>query len=540
MGLPRFGTLFRVFSCVLLLAANSVLAQPDIGGGSGAGGSGDITDVFDCSTGNCASITTSGSDLLDMSGQTPAANRGFLMLQGTDCSSAITEGQLCWDTDDNVLYIGDGAAAASPTSGDITDVFNCANGDCNDIALADGDRLNMSSVNPNTTTEGLIFPQGLACTSATAEGQVCWDTDGDTLYVGDGTAAAQIVMGTANITQAADCSGKTALGDMCIDTDNGVLYIGNGTAAEATILGSVSTIDQAADCSTFIAIGQLCIDTDDGAVYAGDGAEAVALIEGLTTPTLDSVFDTGKTIDGANSQANAMVVGDGTDGLRLYVGTGGPIIECFQGAGTCDIIHDIPSGNDFILKYNTTTGITIDSSGNVTLTNALIETKSFYFGSGSLSTDGTQCADPAEVTINSGPKVWGISCTDNAGSIIYGSVGMPDSYNGGTVTFELQAENENATPSGVLDFDFSAMCRGDGDTINSTWGTAANASITFANQYVLEHATTAAVTPNGTCAAGDTLFWRAVMDDTSTTTQVASTYILGIKMEYPTNDWSDN
>ena len=108
---------------------------------------------------------------------------------------------------------------------------------------------------------------------------------------------------------------------------------------------------------------------------------------------------------------------------------------------------------------------------------------------------------------------------------------MSDGYDGGTVTFELQALN-TAADTGVLDFDFSAMCRGDSDSVNSTWGTAQNASITFSTANDIEHATTAALTPNGTCAAGDTLFWRAVMDDTATTTAVATAHIMAVKMEY--------
>lgn len=305
------------------------------------------------------------------------------------------------------------------------------------------------------------------------------------------------------------------------------------------VAGGIQVFFQS-DCSGRINIGHLCIDSDDGGLFIGDGATSNQASTSSVSITLDDAFDNGKAVDGANSQANAVVIGDGTDGYRIYVGTGGPIIECFIGAGTCDIVQDVPSGNDYLFKYAGTTGITIDSSGNVTLSNAMLETRSFWFGAGALSTDGTQCTDPAERTVNSGPKTWAVNCADNAGSILYGSVTMPDSYNGGTVTFELVAENENATPSGNLDMDFSAMCRGDSDAVNSTWGTGVQALVGFDTQYDIEMATTAAVTPDGTCAAGDTLFWRAVMDATGTTSQVADLYIFGVKMEYPTNDWSDN
>lgn len=157
--------------------------------------------------------------------------------------------------------------------------------------------------------------------------------------------------------------------------------------------------------------------------------------------------------------------------------------------------------------------------------------RSVVWSAAGMSADGTQCADPTEVTINSGPKQYTIICTDNAASIIYGSVAMPDGYDGGTVTFELQALN-TAADTNVLDFDFSCQARGDSDTVNSTWGTAANAAITFSTANDIEHATTAAVTCDGTPAAGDTIFWRAVMDDTATTTAVATAHVMFVKMEY--------
>lgn len=82
-------------------------------------------------------------------------------------------------------------------AGDITDVYNCASGDCNNIVLADGDLLNMSSVSVSTTTEGLILPQHATdcSTAGTAEGQVCWEADANTFYVGNGTTVTQIGAG---------------------------------------------------------------------------------------------------------------------------------------------------------------------------------------------------------------------------------------------------------------------------------------------------------------------------------------------------------
>ena len=82
------------------------------------------------------------------------------------------------------------SASAGGGSGDVTDVFNCASGDCASVTMADGDLLSAASINPNTTTEGMILPQATACTGATAEGQICWKTDTDKTW-GDRTVTVE-------------------------------------------------------------------------------------------------------------------------------------------------------------------------------------------------------------------------------------------------------------------------------------------------------------------------------------------------------------
>jgi hypothetical protein len=141
-------------------------------------------------------------------------------------------------------------------------------------------------------------------------------------------------------------------------------------------------------------------------------------------------------------------------------------------------------------------------------------------------TDGTQCQPVKESTIV-GPHVATITCADNAASAMYFNVNSR-AYAGGTLTFQFAGVNSNASPSGILDFDISCQCRGDSDPMNSTWGSAQSASITFDTQNDLELVASAAVTPEGTCVADDYLFCRAVMDDTATTTQVADTLVLGL------------
>lgn len=158
--------------------------------------------------------------------------------------------------------------------------------------------------------------------------------------------------------------------------------------------------------------------------------------------------------------------------------------------------------------------------------------KSAIWPSGASIADGTQCADSAKTTINSGPVVMAIICADNDASSIYGDVTMPDSWNGGTVTFEM-SYIQTAADTSALNGDITAQCHASGETVNSTWGSEVamdDAAVSGSN--IIDHLTSGAVTPAGTCAAGDTLFWRWQMDATGTTTAVATLKILGWKMEY--------
>jgi hypothetical protein len=165
--------------------------------------------------------------------------------------------------------------------------------------------------------------------------------------------------------------------------------------------------------------------------------------------------------------------------------------------------------------------------------------KTIWFGAGSLSTDGTQCAVPAEVTINSGPKIWTILCADNDGSTIYGSVKMPDSWDGGTVTF-THVYIQTAADTGALNGDIAAQCRGNGEVPSSTWGTEIaidDTAVVGSNSN--DMLPSAAVTAAGTCTGGDMLYFRYQLDAAGTTTAVATLHHVGFKMEYGISSMSD-
>jgi hypothetical protein len=150
--------------------------------------------------------------------------------------------------------------------------------------------------------------------------------------------------------------------------------------------------------------------------------------------------------------------------------------------------------------------------------------------------DGTQIVAPASAQLNSGPFMYSVIPTDNDAATIYGNVVMPDDWDAGTITLEITVYDANADPSGNLQADVSCMCRSSSDAINSTWGDEIALDVDLSGagtvQYDIVQATSAAVTCNTSCAAGDMLAWRYQVDAGGTDATVANLRILQMKMEY--------
>lgn len=232
---------------------------------------------------------------------------------------------------------------------------------------------------------------------------------------------------------------------------------------------------------------------------------------------------------------------------HIYVNSSGdPIIRGVNGGveGDLDIKVKIDSGNKWTLYDGSDACIIQIEPGaaspylQFTFCSGYYPYKSVWFGAEALSTDGTQCAAPAEVTINSGPKRFTIICTKNDSSTIYGSIKMPADYSGGTVFF-THVYLQTAADTNALNGDITAQCRGNGSTVNSTWGTEVpidDAALTGSNKNDMTQS--AAVTPNGTCTGAPMLYWRYQLDATGTTTAVGTLHHLGFLMEYPYTSWS--
>jgi hypothetical protein len=169
--------------------------------------------------------------------------------------------------------------------------------------------------------------------------------------------------------------------------------------------------------------------------------------------------------------------------------------------------------------------------------------KSIYIPAGGMDVEGTCSAVATAVLVTTGPKLPTITCTDtNTDGIDFDWV-MPDSWDAGTITIELNAFSIANNTTEVFSMNFSGQCVRDTDSVAAwtitsgatatsgsnvaatiTWGAAANRE---------QHATTAALTLSGTCAAGAHVYVHGLVNATATTmTPMTDLKILGAKVEY--------
>ena len=153
------------------------------------------------------------------------------------------------------------------------------------LTFADGDLVDISAINGSSAAEGLKLPQATDCSAQTAEGLICWDSDTDALYLGNGAAAVAITnafgatIDNAEIT--ADTIDFTAIADaLTLDVETTIaaagalnLLIGDNVTLNktgtgvitATTAGTVTTAAQ----PTITSVGTLTGLTMGGTLAMG-------------------------------------------------------------------------------------------------------------------------------------------------------------------------------------------------------------------------------------------------------------------------------
>lgn len=109
---------------------------------------------------------------------------------GTDQSSSSAGGSPTEIQYNNAGALG-GMTGVTWTSVSSTATFGASTV----LSFADSALLNMSGVNNNSATEGIRLPQAADVSAGIAEGQIAWDSDGDQLSIGNGSAAVKVATG---------------------------------------------------------------------------------------------------------------------------------------------------------------------------------------------------------------------------------------------------------------------------------------------------------------------------------------------------------
>lgn len=254
--------------------------------------------------------------------------------------------------------------------------------------------------------------------------------------------------------------------------------------------------------------------------------------------TLDQAFDGGKVIDGANSVANALRVGDGVTPICLYTDATlkGIIKPCVDSNtrryiwnGFTDGWFDIEGDADmFVIDPDAAT-----KKEMYAFKAGYYPMKSFYLNANFFNGDGTNCpARPTIVTISNMLYPTFI-CTENNSSRMKTGIPMPGDWDGGTILIEPMYA-QTAADTGSVALEVAAACRAFGTAFNGTYGTEVEVDdAVLVGSGAIEATLSTAVTPNGTCAANDMLFLYIDVDSTDNPTTAAATLnFLGAKVLY--------
>jgi hypothetical protein len=122
------------------------------------------------------------------------------------------------------------------------------------------------------------------------------------------------------------------------------------------------------------------------------------------------------------------------------------------------------------------------------------------------------------------------------------SVGMPKSWNGGTVTATFYWTHATAVATDVI-WAIQGVCVSDNDTIDIAYGPAVTVTDTFHNaaEDLAVTAPTGAITLAGSPADGDLAFFQVFRfaDSAGDTTNSTDARLVGVKIHYTTNAAND-
>ncbi|MDH5666552.1 MAG: hypothetical protein OEY86_00895 [Nitrospira sp.] len=287
----------------------------------------------------------------------------------------------------------------------------------------------------------------------------------------------------------------------------------------------------------------LFLDTDDGAFYFCDTTDNFVLLLS-TTPGLSSVLAVDRIDGDAINESTAFTTGSAAAdsyAVTFYDSTSGITIATCKISGTlhnCHKVIKVIAGKKFQITDASDVAM-INFEPNAATpkeryaVGALKPLKSVYLSARALEGDGTNCpARPTVVTI-SNVVVPTFICTENNSSRLRFAIPMRSNWDAGVI-YIRPYYSQTADDTGSVALEVAAACRAPGTAFNGTYGTEVEVDdAVLAGSGAIEATLSAAVTPNGTCAAGDWLFGYIDVDATDDPTTAAATlHFIGTDLLY--------
>lgn len=328
-------------------------------------------------------LKVTDGQLLNMSAiNNSDATEGLRVPQATSCTAGTAEGQLCWDTDDDQLILGDGTSTvtiAGGGSGDIAAVGNCSTGSC--FTGASGTQLDSNT--------DLIFNID-ADNDGTETFSVINGADTEVFTVAeDGAVTALLSLSTPTVTLTGADGRLNGLDSVDVTTEN-TIEDAIDTLSNLTSVGTIGTgvwNAGAVTSSGAVSTATLTL-TGDGTINGLDTLDATS----EDTIEDDAIFDTdAQNISGVwevqddvdlvfGNDANWSIQYDeGVDDQLLIATTGtaaiattDPMVEILVGTTpTADQqIFGVAKGT----QGSNTALFTVDEDGDVSVTGTLAAT----------------------------------------------------------------------------------------------------------------------------------------------------------------------
>lgn len=427
-----------------------------------------------------------------------------------------------------------GLKYAAVATGDMTKAVYDSNDD-GIIAVAQGG-TGASDASSARTNLGVAIGTNVQGFDATLTALAAYNTNGLITQTASDTFTGRTIQGTTN--KITISNGNGVAGDPTINVGSDV-YVAGGTDVPVTDGGTGASDASGARTNLGLVIG-----THVQGFDATLTALAAYNTNGLLTQTAADTF-TGRTLT-APAAGITVTNGDGVSGNpTLVLANDLAGVEGLSSNGMA-----VRTATD-TWAVRTITGtanqITVTNgdgvSANPTLTLPTATRTIVLSGAGGWGSTTTGASGPTKTEMSSNKQnIQTLDFADSGGSVYaQWAVVMPGNYDGGTITAAF-VWTVNSTSTNGVRWGLQAVCCGDNEVIDASWGTGVEVTDAGLGTAYKVHvsAETTAITIAGTPAADKMIFFRAYRDSANAGDTLAATVnLIGIRVKYGISKYSD-